>query len=319
MRLLWLPDVLRSAGLVVHEVDGWRDRGSSSWGPIEGIICHATAGSRTSTDAGEINVLVNGRPGLSGPIAQLYLSRTGHWHVIASGRSNHALTGWAGPNQGLGNSALLGVEAQHDNRDEPWTSVQYDSYARGVAALTRKLAIPVARVAGHKEHQPWPPPSGQTSTKSDPTFDMAAFRSRVSAELSAPAKEDEVLTKEQAEQLAAAAAAADVVEGWRRGMDPSPGGRHVYPVRWIIEQQQHQAATAGELVAIRAALAGLTGLVQTLAAAPAGAPLTPGQLEDLTTRLEATVAQAGRQAQAEVLARLSAAGEALTSTADEPR
>jgi hypothetical protein len=187
MRLLWLPEVLRAAGLTVHEVDGWRDRGSSSWGPIEGIICHATAGSRTSTDAGEINVLVNGRPGLPGPIAPLYLSRSGAWHVIASGRCNHALVGWAGPLKGWGNSNLLGVEAQHSNTSaEPWSPVQYDSYVRGVAALVRKIGKPVARVAGHKEHQPWPAPSWTTSTKSDPTFDMTRFRAQVSGLLAPP-------------------------------------------------------------------------------------------------------------------------------------
>src|SRR5688572_20071922 len=123
MRALWLADVLRGAGLTVHEVSGWRTRGADSWGPVRGITCHHTAGSRTSSDAGEIRVLVNGRgrPGdddyLPGPISQLYLSRSGDWWVVASGTANHNKVGWGGPNRGYGNDALLGIEAQHSGGD----------------------------------------------------------------------------------------------------------------------------------------------------------------------------------------------------------
>lgn len=172
MRLLWLAEVLRAAGLTVHEVSGWRTRGSASWGPIRGITCHETRGSRTSTDAGEIRVLIEGSTTAPPPIAQLYLSRTGAWHVVASGKCHHNKVGRAGPNEGYGNSQLLGIEAQHA-AGEPWTDVQYESYVRGVAALVRTLSIPVSRVAGHKEHQP--------GEKTDPAFDMIKFRRDVAA------------------------------------------------------------------------------------------------------------------------------------------
>lgn len=192
MRVLWLPAVLRAAGLTVHEVSGWKARGADSFGPVRGITCHHTAGSRTSSDAGEIGVLVNGRPGLSGPIAQLYLSRTGDWHVVASGHCNHNLVGWAGPNEGYGNDALLGIEAQHSGDGEPWTARQYDSYVRGAAALVRHQAsgwdVTVARVAGHKEHQP--------GAKTDPSFDMNAFRARVRAEIATWEDDDMPTVKE---------------------------------------------------------------------------------------------------------------------------
>jgi hypothetical protein len=179
MRATWLADVLRDAGLTVREVSGWKTRGSDSWGPVRGITCHHTAGARNSTDEGEINVLINGRPGLSGPIAQLYLSRTGVWWVIAAGHCNHNKIGTAGPNKGYGNDALLGVEAQHSGGTEPWTDVQYDSYVRGVAALVRHKAsgwdVSPSRVAGHREHQP--------GEKSDPTFNMNSFRTQVWEEI----------------------------------------------------------------------------------------------------------------------------------------
>jgi hypothetical protein len=78
--------------------------------------------------------------------------------------------GWAGPNKGLGNDNLLGIEAQHA-LNEPWTSVQYDSYIIGTAALCEALDISVNRVAGHFEHQP--------GDKTDPSFNMDTFRQRV--------------------------------------------------------------------------------------------------------------------------------------------
>lgn len=202
-RLLWLAQVLREAGLTVHEVPGWKRRGGPL-GTIRGITCHATAGSVTSTDAGEIHTLLRGSETAPPPIAQLYLSRTGHWHVVASGKCSHNRVGWAGPNKGFGNSNLLGIEAQHSNRpSEKWSRRQYESYVRGVAALARRLDIPVSRIAGHKEHQPAPAPPGQRSTKTDPTFDMRTFREDVRAVLgNAKLGEDvEDMTPEQAKQL----------------------------------------------------------------------------------------------------------------------
>lgn len=174
MRLLWLPEVLREAGLTVHEQSGWKTRGSEDFDP-RGIICHETRGSLTSTDAGEIGVLLNGSATAPPPIAQLYLSRSGEWWVIASGLCNHVLTGWAGPFEGHGNRSLLGIEAQH-SKDEPWTDRQYRSYVAGVAAIRRRTGW---GIAGHKEHQPGGY-SGHTSIKTDPGFDMARFRQAVS-------------------------------------------------------------------------------------------------------------------------------------------
>lgn len=179
---LWLADVLRAAGLTVVEVDGWRSRSEGGtaaereasaerFAPV-GVVVHETRGSASSTDAAEINVLVNGRVGLSGPIAQLYLSRTGVWHVVAAGLCHHVRTGWGGPFAGLGNSRLLGVEAQHAE-SESWADkpVQYASYVRGVAAIVRHAGWPPP--VGHREHQP--------GDKPDPEFDMSRFRADVAA------------------------------------------------------------------------------------------------------------------------------------------
>ncbi len=225
-RLLWLADCLRAAGLTVHEVPDWRTRGADSYGPVAGVTIHETRGSATSTDAGEISVLLNGSNTAPPPIAQLYLSRNGHWHVVASGTCFHNKIGWGGPNKNLGNDSLLGIEAQHA-ASENWANkpVQYQSYVRGVAALIARGGWPVLRVAGHKEHQP--------GDKPDPAFDMNQFRRDVAAVMATPGGDDMATLDElrvapwQYKNATAAAAAAArgedypdmhavVWETWRR-------------------------------------------------------------------------------------------------------
>jgi N-acetylmuramoyl-L-alanine amidase. len=174
MRLLWLPEVLRAAGLAVSTYPGWETRGSSTWGPLRGIVCHATAGARNSSDAGEMRVLwETGSVSAPVPISQLYLSRTGQWTVGATGLCYHVLIGQQGPHRGYGNAALIGVEAANDNRGEPWPAVQVDAYVRGVAAICRYMGWSADVVVGHREHQ---------TDKSDPVgIDMNDFRQRVAA------------------------------------------------------------------------------------------------------------------------------------------
>lgn len=167
-RVLWLADVLRKAGLDVVEVNGWRTRGSDTFSP-GGVIAHATAGARTSTDQGELNVLLNGSTSAPPPIAQLLLSRAGRYYVVASGRCNHILS-----KGGVGNTHRIGIEAMNDNRGEPWPPAQYEAYVRGVAAIYRHTGWNLSTLKGHKEHQ---------TEKSDPTFDMASFRGRVKTAL----------------------------------------------------------------------------------------------------------------------------------------
>src|SRR5690349_13880170 len=75
---LWLPEVLKKAGLKVAEVPGWERRGRPRVGPTRGVICHHTAGGRNG-NMPSLNLLINGRPGrhgrepLPGPLSQLGL------------------------------------------------------------------------------------------------------------------------------------------------------------------------------------------------------------------------------------------------------
>ena len=94
MRLLWLADCLRGAGLEVQEVDGWRSRGAELPGLCSVVIGHHTATPLTPRNAGRdiptLDLLVRGRSDLPGPLCQLGLGRSGTYYVIASGKANHA-------------------------------------------------------------------------------------------------------------------------------------------------------------------------------------------------------------------------------------
>lgn len=171
--LEWLPDVLKSTGLKVAVVDGWQNRGRGEMGTIEGVICHHTAGPRNG-NMPSLRILKDGRPGLSGPLAQLGLGRDGTFYVIAAGRANHAGAGrWREITDGNGH--FIGIEAENTGlpNDVPWPDIQMQSYRAGVAAILKHIGKGAESCAGHKEYA-LPP-----GRKSDPDFDMKAFRAAV--------------------------------------------------------------------------------------------------------------------------------------------
>jgi peptidoglycan hydrolase-like protein with peptidoglycan-binding domain len=179
--LTWLPDVLKIAGLKVSLVDGWENRGRGNVGRIFGVICHHTAGPRIG-NMPSLGVLINGRAGLPGPLAQLGLARDGTFFVIAAGRANHAGKGiWRGVRNG--NSNFIGIEAENTGlpTDSPWPEVQVDAYHRGVAAILKHIGQGSDFCAGHKEYAL---PLGR---KPDPDFNMNTFRSSVAAIMSGTA------------------------------------------------------------------------------------------------------------------------------------
>lgn len=192
-RQTWLAAELKKAGLKVVEVAGWQSRGSSSFAPV-GITWHATAGSRNSTAQGEVNVILNGSATAPPPIAQMMIFRDGTVYVCAAGRCNHNKVGWGGPNKGLGNTALFGIEMANDNRGEPWPEQQLNAARIATAVIMKKIgADPRKRMAGHYEHQPAQGrPPGETSIKTDPRgVNMGAERARVYALMTSGAKANE--------------------------------------------------------------------------------------------------------------------------------
>jgi hypothetical protein len=249
MRVLWLADVLRAAGCAVVEHAGWQTRGWEPWEPQCGIV-HATAAPRTQPDATQVAIVRDGRSDLEGPIANATVTRDGTWHVLASGRCNTTLAGYDGtPFAGYGNQRCLGIEACNDNVSEPWPAVQYEAYARGWAAICRRLGWSSGRLVGHKEHTP--------GRKTDPTFDMGQFRARVGAYLAGKVEDMAVeLEPRQAGALTVAYQAGHaLIHGGARTV---PGGtdKGGAPV-WIV----------GQVAALRAELAALTAVVASLARA----------------------------------------------------
>ena len=169
-KLLWLPDVLRRAGLKVAEAPGWLDRGRGDMGDVRGVMCHHTA-TASAGNMPSLRLLSNGRSDLPGPLAQLGLGRDGTFYVIAAGRANHAGAGvWRGIS---GNSRFIGIEGENAGTTDatPWPAEQMDAYRRGVAAILRQLGTDETMCCGHREYAP--------QRKIDPLFDMDAFRSEL--------------------------------------------------------------------------------------------------------------------------------------------
>ncbi|MBT2234741.1 peptidoglycan recognition family protein [Nonomuraea sp. NEAU-A123] len=166
--LTQLADVARKTGFPVTEVGGWKTRGHGPQPSVEGVVCHHTAGWN---DRG---VVVNGRPGLSGPLSHVWLQHTGRIWVVAAGRCWHNAPSTSPHHM---NSTSLGIEAENDGHT-PWPSVQIDAYHALCAELCREFGVPASSVRGHKE---------VNTQKPDPhSLNMSTFRSRVAALLKSP-------------------------------------------------------------------------------------------------------------------------------------
>lgn len=186
MRVTWLPDVLRAAGLDVYELPGWRGRGRPMTA-AHGVINHATATSTRWQDGHVAALLRDGRRDLPGPLAQLGLERDGTFVVIADGRGNHNGYGTFGNN-------TIGIEVYNDNREERLTGRQVDALTVANAAILRHLGLGLDRCLGHKESDP--------RRKSDVRhLDMDKFRDSVALHMLAATGDDD-LTPEQDKMLA---------------------------------------------------------------------------------------------------------------------
>lgn len=218
--LLWLPDVLSAAGLVVQPVPGWQNRGHGDEGSVRGVICHHTCGPLHG-EMLDLNVIRDGRPDLEGPLAQLALGRTGIFHVVSAGKCYHAGRGaWQGITDG--NSHFIGIEAENTGetkgpRADTWPDVQMDAYARGCAAILNHIGAGVDMCIGHKE---WALPKGR---KDDPNFEMGLFRSNVAKFMGRaptapePAPRDGVVNTNDLAVRKNAAAGSDLIRRLKQG------------------------------------------------------------------------------------------------------
>lgn len=159
--LTQLADVARRTGHPVIEVPGWRTRGHGPQPAVEGIVCHHTAGWN------DLHVVRDGRPGLSGPLSQIWLRRDGTIFVVAAGRCWQNAPSTSALHD---NSSAIGIEAENDGR-APWPARQLDAYRKLCAELCREFGLSAARVKGHKE---------VNRSKSDPhSIDMDVWRADI--------------------------------------------------------------------------------------------------------------------------------------------
>lgn len=170
-----LARIARKTGYPVVEVPGWETRTRpQAMSDIRTITCHHTAGSPTG-DYPSFNTVLHGRGAdLPGPLAQYGIGRSGTIYVFAAGSANHA---------GVSRSVdyekthAIGIEAEAvgvPGTRGDWPEAQMDSYAKLCRALVDEFGLSVSDVRGHKETCS---PPGR---KSDPSFNMDAFRTRVS-------------------------------------------------------------------------------------------------------------------------------------------
>jgi len=161
----WLADVLRGAGVPVVEHGDWRNRmRPGSFDPI-GVLWHHTAATSSAANPHPaLNVCINGRPDLAGPLCQALVDYNGVFHVISAGRCNHAgASRGSGPiPAGDGNTMLIGWEIDYNGVNQEMTAAQYNNSIKATAAVMRQLGRDSSYVRGHRETS--------TTGKIDPSF-----------------------------------------------------------------------------------------------------------------------------------------------------
>ncbi len=178
----WLADVLREAGVPVTEHGDWRNRlRPGSFDPIGVLWHHTAATSSASNPHPALNVCINGRSDLPGPLCHAVVDYNGKFHVISGGRSNHAGKARAsGPiPAGDGNTMMVGWEIDYNGTSQRMTTAQYNNSLKATAAVLRRLGRSASYARGHRETS--------TTGKIDPSFiDLSTMRADVAKLLSPP-------------------------------------------------------------------------------------------------------------------------------------
>lgn len=166
-----LDEVLRERGVPVIETPGWKTRGYAGWSfrAVRGTLWHHTATHRsafTRNPAPTLNMCINGRAGLPGPLCQLVLGRNGKTYIVAAGWGNHAGRGYyPGIPRDMGNAYLIGVEMESSGiAPADWTDEQLEAIPVLRDALRdgyrHKLDIAHAEYSSTGKIDPWGLPGG---------------------------------------------------------------------------------------------------------------------------------------------------------------
>lgn len=165
MRVTWLADELRAAGLTVIEIPGWKTRGANtdSDGRVfapRGVVEHHTAGPRGQSDASAARVIVTGNATVPGPLSQLMVGREldarglAVMYVIAAGKANHCGAGaWRPDGHGPLEYSVdaIGIEIHNDGIGERYAQGVARTVLIATAAILRRLGRPAALACSHHE------------------------------------------------------------------------------------------------------------------------------------------------------------------------
>lgn len=170
-----LDRVAKATGYPVEEVSGWEKRGHGGMHSCSTIIIHHTAGANNGQDYNSYRTVLNGRPGLPGPLAQFGVGRkTGKIYLFAAGVAYHA--GKVGKTS-HNNWNAIGIEIENNGVGEKYSDKTYKASVALAGELVREFKLKVSDVLGHKEVAV--NSKGQLGRKIDPSFSMGKFREDV--------------------------------------------------------------------------------------------------------------------------------------------
>ncbi|AOT25138.1 lysin A [Mycobacterium phage Terror] len=176
---VWLLDALRPAVDKLVEYPGWRQRGHGDFKDIRGVMVHHTGGPATAAS------IANGRPDLTGPLANLHIARDGTVTIVAVGVCWHAGAGsWSWLPANMGNWHLIGIECEWPYGEQgiternassvEWKRPQIIAIRNVCAALLSWMRFGTDRLLGHKDY------AGPAQGKWDPgNMDMTWLRGEV--------------------------------------------------------------------------------------------------------------------------------------------
>jgi hypothetical protein len=150
----YLAEVLRAEGCKVSETGGWQSRGrAGAYAPF-GVLNHHTAtpsASYTNPNP-TLNMCINGRSDLPGPLCQVMIGYDGVCHIIAAGRANHAGQARNSPPipAGDGNAMMVGYEWDYSGTKPP-SPEQYQAAVLANAAVLRRMGRNSSYAKGHRE------------------------------------------------------------------------------------------------------------------------------------------------------------------------
>jgi len=184
VRISWLGDVLTASDVEWVAEGDWLNRSAGATFEPIGVLWHHTAApSSASNPHPALNICINGRPDLAGPLCQALVDYHGVFHLISANRANHAGTARAsGPiPAGSGNTMLIGWEIDYagdggGGQVQEMTSAQYEASVKATAGVLTRLGRDASYARGHRETS--------TTGKIDPSFiNLDSMRADVAARM----------------------------------------------------------------------------------------------------------------------------------------